>query len=412
MATPARLERATYGLGSLGSERFIEFSPLHSLGILDDPIKSGVSDCSGTVIEFLFSVPHVCPKNGAIGSKHMPSIKLTDRHIASASSSAGKRLDLFDQQVPGLRGISRVSDTGRKTFFFRYRTPDGRQPRYKLGTYPVLKLADARDAAIRLAGQITLGVDPATERRRNRDDAMSQEIHKFGELVNSYLLACEKGEWMPKGKLKRKRTLDDERAIYSRYVKSTLADIRLTEIKVSMVKKLLREMISRGIQAQTNRTQGFIRQVFNYAINEFDGELVTVNPALFKPLAVERPRTRVLNDAELSKFWGAAARTQSVSPSGYDKQKGSFLSSRPMRIILQLCLLLLLRESEVAGMQMNELDLDNATWRIPAERMKGGLPHLVPLPSIAVDLIREAVDSRRDGKSAYVFPSPRRNPAK
>jgi integrase len=92
-----------------------------------------------------------------------------------------------------------------------------------------------------------------------------------------------------------------------------------------------------------------------------------------------------------------------------------------MRIILQLAALLLQRRGEITGMMTDELNLDQGLWLIPGERMKGGLPHLVPLPPEAVKLITRALvladeveeRKRKEGEkleksnSRPVFPSPR-----
>jgi integrase len=334
------------------------------------------------------------------------SAKLTDKYVASVSAPPGKRLDLFDQQINGL--ILRVTDQGRKTWVVRYRTENGRQPRYTLGTYPALKLADARDEAIKLLAQTKIGVDPATERRKVKQKVQSQPIRTFGELADAYLTACERGEWKPKNKQKRKRTLDGERAVLRRYVTRILGDVRLEDISRSTVKKLLRDMVAKGINAQTNQTQAFIRQAFAYGIAEFEGDLITYNPATgFSTVGKINRRTRVLNDTELKVLWNATVHPTMLEPSIVDGKMQRVTLSRPMAIALQLCILLLTRESEVSGMRVAELDFENAIWLIPAERMKGGWPHLVPLPPEALKLIKEAMAWRKDEKSPCVFPSPR-----
>jgi integrase len=331
----------------------------------------------------------------------MPSERFTDRFIQSIKLPQGsKRVDYFDQHTRGL--ILRVSSE-TKTFYLRYRSPGGGQPRYKLGTYPALSLANAREEAILKAGLIARGGDPARERRKSRAEAKSQTIRTFADLADAYFAACESGEWAPKRKKKRKRTLDDERAVWKRYAKRPLGGLRLPDVTMGEVKGLLRGMIGRGIHAQTNRTHAVIRQMFNYAISAFDGNLISTNPANFAFLGVSKPRTRILNDTEILDFWQGCYLSREEA--GLDK--GERWPERPMRIVLQLCLALLLRETEVVGMRVNELDLDNATWKIPAERMKGNREHLVPLPRIAIDLIREALALRPDDNSAYVFPSPR-----
>jgi integrase len=83
-----------------------------------------------------------------------------------------------------------------------------------------------------------------------------------------------------------------------------------------------------------------------------------------------------------------------------------------MAIALQLGILLLQRRAEILGMRRSELNLAEGVWSIPADRMKGGKPHMVPLPPRAVALIEEAVRlsayGTKDGKVPDpIFPSPR-----
>jgi integrase len=71
------------------------------------------------------------------------------------------------------------------------------------------------------------------------------------------------------------------------------------------------------------------------------------------------------------------------------------------------------RTGEVLGAPWNEIDLDAKVWTIPAERMKGGREHRVPLSSAALAVLEQVrpVALKRDGQpdpSAPVFPGPRR----
>jgi integrase len=61
------------------------------------------------------------------------------------------------------------------------------------------------------------------------------------------------------------------------------------------------------------------------------------------------------------------------------------------------------RPSELLEARWEELDLDAAEWIIPAERMKMGRAHLVPLPRQAVELFRKMQEF--SGKRPFVFPS-------
>ncbi|MGE5500964.1 MAG: tyrosine-type recombinase/integrase [Ignavibacteriales bacterium] len=333
----------------------------------------------------------------------MPSIKLTDKFVASVKA-AGKRLELPDAQVPGL--ILRVTERGRKTWVVRYRTPDGRQPRFTLGPYPAVGVADARDAALRTIGEIKGGADPALERRKARHLGRTRPIKTFDDLVTSYLGACERGEWRPKGKAKRPRTLQDDRDVYRRYVKPELGHMRIDEITRPAVRKLLSDLRARGITAQTNRAHAFIRQVFAYAIGDFDEPLVAANPATgFRPLFAPKARERVLTDDELRELWKGLSRPATLKRERSDGRLVAIAVSQNITTVIQLATLLLQRKSEIAGMRLSELDLKSGVWTIPGERMKAGQTHTVPLPPKALELIKKAIAGRRSQTSDVIFQS-------
>ena len=60
------------------------------------------------------------------------------------------------------------------------------------------------------------------------------------------------------------------------------------------------------------------------------------------------------------------------------------------------------RTIELRAALWSEFDLDNAIWEIPAERMKMRRPHLVPLSTQALDLLRAL--KIMTGNYRYVFP--------
>ena len=142
----------------------------------------------------------------------MANPPLTDNFIKALTAPAGKRIEIFDQKISGL--VLRVSEQGRKTWVVRYRTENGRQPRFTIGTYPTLKLADALDEALKLLAQVKTGDDPASERRKTRQSVQSAPVRCFGELFEAYIDASRKGHWKPKKKQKRERTIAGEEWAY------------------------------------------------------------------------------------------------------------------------------------------------------------------------------------------------------
>jgi integrase len=63
------------------------------------------------------------------------------------------------------------------------------------------------------------------------------------------------------------------------------------------------------------------------------------------------------------------------------------------------------RPGELRNATWSEIDFEAAEWRIPAERMKTKLPHIVPLSSQSVEILKEL--HSLTGRFAYLFPSPR-----
>jgi integrase len=73
---------------------------------------------------------------------------------------------------------------------------------------------------------------------------------------------------------------------------------------------------------------------------------------------------------------------------------------------LEFVILTAARTSEAIKARPDEFDLTNATWTIPAERMKAKKEHRVPLSPRALEIVREAIKL----KGEYVFPGKRGEP--
>ena len=81
-------------------------------------------------------------------------------------------------------------------------------------------------------------------------------------------------------------------------------------------------------------------------------------------------------------------------------------ASLAAKLCLRFLILAAARSGEARGATWGEIDLDAREWRIPAERMKGGVEHRVPLSDSALDVLHEAAALRNE--SGLIFPSPRK----
>jgi integrase len=110
---------------------------------------------------------------------------------------------------------------------------------------------------------------------------------------------------------------------------------------------------------------------------------------MVKAPAKESQRDRVLTTNETRIFW-----------------KG--LDEAPMtdgiKLALKLQLVTAQRKGEVVGAALEEFDLEDNVWTIPAVRSKNGQAHRVPLSPLALELIRQA--RFQGGDTPWLFPSP------
>ena len=74
----------------------------------------------------------------------------------------------------------------------------------------------------------------------------------------------------------------------------------------------------------------------------------------------------------------------------------------PVKLVLLFIVLTAARLSEATGATWGEIDLREARWQVPDERMKSGKGHTVPLSLQALEILRRAQALKGDG--SLVFP--------
>lgn len=80
------------------------------------------------------------------------------------------------------------------------------------------------------------------------------------------------------------------------------------------------------------------------------------------------------------------------------------------RLALRFLILTAARSGEVRGATWSEIDFEQALWTVPAERMKMGEEHQVPLSSAAVAILEEAKAHFTGKPDAVIFPGLKRQP--
>lgn len=319
--------------------------------------------------------------------------KLTNDMLKNAMPEKGKRLELRDDQEPGL--TFRVTDNGVRSWSIRYRNAAGEHRRKLIGPFPAISLAKAREEARKIKGNVAGGADIVAAERMTRAEEKRKRLNTLDGLADAYFDDAALGTHRSNAKAKRESTLTEERRIYDKLVKpefgaEPIANITHAEIQAFVTRQ------TRKAKSNGRHCRNIIRQMMNYAVRK---GLVPANPALDIAVVTSEPRERTLTDEELKAFWKACGKPQEIE---------DLVLSRQMGVALKMAAVTLQRGGEVIGMEWSEIDAKGRSWLIPAKRMKGGRPHLVPLSDLAISLLDETKAILPEGtKSKFVFPSPR-----
>ena len=276
--------------------------------------------------------------------------KVLTAKTLDALKPAAKRYEVHDLHCPGL--TVRVSVGGQKVFSVKFRY-GLKQKRQKLGVYPRITLATARDKAIDILRQVDEGIDP-TKRRRNPDTKVEAVCREFVRLH---------------AQARNKSWREAERILEREFI-STSGQRDIRDIKRWDILELMDAAIARGSAYQANRILSNIRKLFNWCIER---GIVEVSPIVgLKAPTKEQSRDRVLDDAEVVCVLRACRN-----------------DVYPFRQFVPMLLATAQRRGELAEMRWGEIDLEAKIWVIPAERSKNGKPHVVPLSGYALDVLNE-----------------------
>lgn len=309
----------------------------------------------------------------------MPQVELTDKFCQAAKAGTGRKADYFDTTVRGL--CFRASAGGAKAFFLVYTKPaDGKRAWIKLGAYPDISLAKARQNARDERARVADGGDPIAEKKA------AETGQTVADMVESYISRRAAG----------KRSADEIARRLRKNVKDVIGSTRLAELHRRDLTRCIDAVVDRGAAVEANRVFEDLRAMIRWARGRGDLDQ-NLTEGMTRPTETTE-RERFLTGDEIGKVWRALAEA--------DMREST-------RRILRLCLITAQRVGEVSGMTRAELDLDSAVWTIPAARAKNGREHVVPLSTMAIEIIRDQIAdvadlSRRKKRKPpeWIFPAP------
>jgi integrase len=277
---------------------------------------------------------------------------------------------------------------GLGSWIFRYMR-NGKETWLGLGSLDTINVVEAREEARQMRQMLLAGKDPAIERRERRAEQVKQSAATilFRDAW-ARVVAARKDEWKKSGDSPRQW----ESSLAS--IDRALGNMPCHLIDTNMVRAAL-ESKWKQTQATAERTRQRIEAVLDWAAVH-TGRTGSPNPARWKGNL-----EHVLRDT-------AEVKHHEALPYDQIPEFMSRLRARnsPAARAFEFAILTAARTGEALGCRWDEIEGD--TWSIPAERMKEGRAHEVPLSPRAVGIVKAmprvsdfvftSIDKRRPGK--------------
>lgn len=275
-----------------------------------------------------------------------------------------------------------VNPAGTKYWRYNYRYT-GKRKTLALGVYPDTSLATARKTHQQARETLAKGIDPGEAKRIERITRHLASADSF-EAVATEWYESKLAEKSDSYRDRTRRLLKND--LYPSLGRRPVSQITSAELLMA-----LRKVEARGAIDMAHRAKQTAGQVFRYA--------VATGRAERDPSGDLRGALK----SKVKKHYSAI--TEPVQVGKLLLAIDAFQGTPTVKAALQLSALLFQRPGEIRGMEWDEINWEEERWEIPAEKMKMGQPHIVPLCSQALEHLREL--HRLTGRGKYVFPSAR-----
>ncbi len=269
-----------------------------------------------------------------------------------------------------------IRPNGSKLWRLQYRY-EGRQKLLSMGSYPTVTLKQARGKRDDAKKLLADGIDPSAARKA----AKAAESDTFLAVAKEWYANQEK-VWRPSYREKITRYIDKHLAPW-------LGSRPIAGIEPPELLEALRHIEGRGHHETAHTAHQVAGRIFAYGIAT---GRCRRNPANDIRGALAPAKTKNFASIHDPKEIGALLRA-------IDGYSGDFVTRQALRLLP----LVFVRPGELRNAVWDEIDLDEALWKIPAERMKMARPHLIPLSRQSVYILEET--HQLTSTADYVFPS-------
>ncbi len=301
----------------------------------------------------------------------------------------------------GPRGLYlQVGPTGKKSWLLRYQhgVKENGKPKerfYGLGSIRDISLRAARELAREAREKIARSVDPIEARRAERD-ARAEEARKVA-AIPTFRDAAERYFRVHGDKWRNAKHRAQFLSTLEAYAFPKIGKLRVNEITNNDVLAVV-EAIWKKVPETASRLRGRIEGVLSWAIaNKYrqgpnparwSDNLEHLLPARANG---EAKHHAAMPYADLPGFMSALKEREGVAARA-----------------LEFTVLTAARTGETLGAKWDEIDLQARTWTVPAERMKAGREHVVPLSERALEVLASLP---REKGNPHIFIAPTKSGA-
>jgi integrase len=295
-----------------------------------------------------------------------------------AAKLAEKPVRMFDEKGLYLE----ISPTGSKLWRWKYRFA-GKEKRLSFGAWPEVSLADARLKTLEKRAILAEGFDPAAILKALGVE-QSLNSRTFEEIAREWH-SSRVHVWTPGHAMRIMRGL--EKNIFPWLGLRSFRSMLAPELLV-----VLRRIEARGAIETAHRELSTCGQIFRYGVaNGYcDRDIATDLRGALKPVVHTHHPSIIDQD-------GVADLLRRI-----DEYQGGNI----VRCALRLAPLFFVRPGELRHAEWSEFNLERAEWRIPAEKMKARVLHIVPLSNQALEILENELRPLT-GIGTYLFPGRR-----
>jgi integrase len=259
-----------------------------------------------------------------------------------------------------------VEPNGSRLWRLKYRFAE-KERKLSLGAYPEVTLAQARERQFEARRLLDKGVDPLEQKKQEKRATRLASANSF-EAVGREWYVKFSATWAASHSSKVLLRLQNNLFPW-------LGSRPISGLEADEILDTLRRIEARGALETAHRCLAYCGQIFRYAIATGRARR---NPAADLRGALPPAKTKHL--ASITEPAGIGELLTAIE--GYH-------GSERTRCALRLAPLTFVRPGELRRAEWSEIDFTAAEWRIPGDKMKMQLDHLIPLSSQALKILRE-----------------------